>query len=731
MDAEARLEGLGAALRPGLHEVGAFRVIWEGDGPGSARLRIVHAELPGRTLFASRPGRAFVGAARGEARVLASRAHFRIRDRIRERCGDQRVASLAREGDAVVLRGSLHCPSGPLPWSLRLAPAPESTSQLRFELRLGREGFDRVALALAADPAERFFGFGQQFTHLDLSGRRVPIWLQEQGIGRGRQPLTLLANLLAHAGGDWSTSYAPVPHTLTSHGRSLFLENAEFSRFDLRAPGRVVVEVFADRLAGRLAGGEDPAERVEAYTAWAGRMRPLPAWLEGGVVVGVQGGTERVRAVRRTLEAAGVPVAAFWIQDWVGPRVTSFGRQLWWNWELDRSHYPGWEALVRELRAAGIRVLLYANPFLVDAREKPGVRDNLFVQARDRGLLVRAPDGSPAMTTITDFDAALLDLTDPAARAWIRDVLVRRLLGAGASGWMADFGEALPWDAVLANGERGAQWHNRYPELWAEVNREAIDAAGLGDEAVFFTRSGFTHSPRFSTLFWLGDQLVTWDRHDGMASQLTGLLSGGLSGFTLNHGDVGGYTSIQAPVVGVRRSRELFQRWAELAAFQVVFRTHEGVLPEANHQFDSDAETLGHFARMAKLHAALGFLRRELVREAATRGLPPVRPLFLHHAGDPEAWRLPPTQFLLGAELLVAPVLAPGRGTVRAWLPAGRWVHLWTGCPHRADGGTWVEVPAPLGEPAVFWPEGSPVGPRLRLELAARGIGTPAACAAR
>ena len=66
---------------------------------------------------------------------------------------------------------------------------------------------------------------------------------------------------------------------------------------------------------------------------------------------------------------------------------------------------------------------------------------------------------------------------------------------AGASGWMADFGEALPFDGKLYGGADPAVWHNRFPEEWAKVNREAIEEAGRGDDIVFFDRSGFTQSP--------------------------------------------------------------------------------------------------------------------------------------------------------------------------------------------------------------------------------------------
>jgi len=58
------------------------------------------------------------------------------------------------------------------------------------------------------------------------------------------------------------------------------------------------------------------------------------------------------------------------------------------------------------------------------------------------------------------------------------------MIGIGLSGWMADFGEYLPTDAILYNGADAQQYHNRYPVEWAKVNREAVEEAGkIGDVA--------------------------------------------------------------------------------------------------------------------------------------------------------------------------------------------------------------------------------------------------------
>ena len=79
--------------------------------------------------------------------------------------------------------------------------------------------------------------------------------------------------------------------------------------------------------------------------------------------------------------------------------------------------------------------------------------------------------------------------------------------------------------------------------------------------------------------------MVDWDEHDGIKSAVTSLLTSGLSGYRLQHSDIGGYTAIDNPLLRYHRPKELLLRWIELGAFTTVFRTHEGNILEVNHQF--------------------------------------------------------------------------------------------------------------------------------------------------
>ncbi|MDT8990492.1 alpha-glucosidase [Curvibacter sp. APW13] len=709
-------------LAPGLagtsYALGGYRVML--DGSAQPRLRIMR-NGQAHAVFENIPGRAFVAAGRGRDEFHEARGMVRVDTTTPVRCTDQRIDTVQSDAGQFVLGGVLQCLDGPQPYRMRLHGGAGTHLAFSVELLPRQDAqaapYNRVLLVAASSADEGIYGFGEQFSYFNQKGRLLPILVSEQGVGRGLQPITFAADLTNNgAGGKWHTSYAGVPHFITTAQRGLLLDTHDYVEFDMRRAESTVVELHGTQLSGHFLAGNSPLELVTASTELTGRMRPLPEWVTQGAIIGLQGGTAKVREALAQLQAQKTPLAAFWLQDWVGQRITTFGKQLWWNWTVDEKRYPGWDALVADLKKDRISVMTYVNPFLADVemrRDEQGAGyRNLFAEAQAKGYLVKKADGSPYLILNTSFSAGLLDLTNPEAWKWMKDVIKKEVIARGSAGWMADFGEGFPMDGVTHAKVDPVQHHNAYPELWAQLNREAIAEAGVGTTATFFSRSGYTRSPAQSTLFWLGDQLVTWDAHDGLKTAVTGLLSSGISGYAFNHSDIGGYTTITSPIKNYHRSKELFLRWTELAAFNTVFRTHQGNRPDDNWQFNSDAETLAHFARMAQVYACWEPYRRTLIAEAATKGWPVVRHPYLHYPQEAAFRSMDSAQFMVGADFMVAPVLDPGVKAVRVTLPKGDWVDLWSGQP--VTSGWLKEVAAPLGRPPVFYRAGSASGEQLR-----------------
>ncbi|MCU0661321.1 MAG: alpha-glucosidase [Myxococcota bacterium] len=708
------------------YSLGDFTVHFR-RSPAPGLIEITHADEPGRILFETVPGVAFVQAKLVRTDWSETHGSFDWKEKVDKRCEDQVLELLSMGHDGLSLTGRFaDCNVG---FGLRFFE--QSGHQLGFSLELKPDQAPaaatavwRAILAYGSSASEEFYGFGTQYTYLSPKGRRLPILTQEQGHGRGLEPLTSVLNSLGGgAGGSWFTTYAAVPQYLTSTKRGLFLENYEFCYFDLRDDEQVQIELDAPLLRGRVLHGATMLDLIEEYTSFSGRLPVMPDWMNDGAIVGLMGGSEVVRPRFEALLAHGVPVSGLWLQDWVGKRDTLLGTRLWWNWELDRTSYPDWEELVAEMEDKGIRMLGYVNPFVSDPAGKPGgFERNYFKEAKDAGYLVVGKAGVVQQSDMGGFDGALVDFSYEPARKWFKQVMTDALLGNGMSGWMVDFGESLRMDSVPRSGEPASTFHHRYVEEWARVNREVMSEAGFEGDLMFFMRSGYSRSPKYASQFWLGDNLVSWDAQDGIKTAVTGLLSSGFSGYSLNHSDIGGYTAFDYVVVKYTRSKELLVRWMEMNAFSAVFRSHEGNNAMNGHQIYEDEDTMALFAKFAHIYAALGDYRRTLVQEASAKGYPVVRHPILHYEDDPEVARLE-YEYLLGPEILIAPVLDEGATAVDVYLPKGKWVHLWSGeVKGDETKGQWQAIGAPLGYPAVFYRRGSKDGESFRQRLSEKGL---------
>jgi alpha-glucosidase (family GH31 glycosyl hydrolase) len=532
-----------------------------------------------------------------------------------------------------------------------------------------------VGVCLPAGPDEHFYGLGERFDHFDLAGY-------------------VIQNRTAEEAG-LRTTYAPASFLLSSEGYGLHLETMGHATFDLRTAETGCYQVRESGTTLRLTffAGPTPRDVVERHADWIG-LPPLPPEWAFGVWKNLIGGQERVLADLRKLRDAGVPLDAVWIYDAVVER-DGFG----WPWQIygpiPPGDYPDIPDLLAELHGQGLEVLGYLNPFAYP--DWAG-----YDEAAQQGYVVQTPDGQPYLQEWTFGQRAYVDFTSAEATRWWQDRVGHALTQVGFDGAMLDFGEDAPHDGVYAGNASGHEMDNMYPLLYHKVAFEAGQAA-KPDDFVFFARAGYSGSQPYTTGRFTGDQVRSWDEGLGMASIIPAVLNGSLSGWPYWGPDIAGFFQGKRAVDGPGE-KELWIRWVQLGALMPTMRDMYGAMDGDPVDLWTDDETLAVFKTYAELHTALKPYLYRYARIAHERGLPIVRPLFLNYPDEAETYSLE-DQYLLGDDLLVAPVLEPGQRERLVYLPAGRWRQYWTGEVHEGPGR--VTVPAPLHQIPLFLREGS------------------------
>lgn len=554
----------------------------------------------------------------------------------------------------------------------------------------GLDGYNRMWFNLPAESDESVYGCGEIFPKFNLRGEKVNVWVAEHV-----NALQITKKLIKMFMGVSDTTkkqnfskyetYYAQPTFLSS--RKYFFHSETTARVQFDFKNEDYFSVQSDSVDAFYLGFADDFEALlSKLTVLTGRQPELPDWVYNGDILGVQGGTDTMMAKVETALKSGINVSGVWIQDWEGRRVTAVGKQLFWNWEWDKEHYPELDKKIKELNAKDIKVLGYCNPFL--AVEKP-----LYKTASDKGYCVKDKDGNDYYVTITTFPAAMVDLTNPEAYEWLKGIIKKNMVNFGFSGWMADFGEYLPTDCVLFSGENAELVHNTWPALWAKLNREVLEETGNVGKIMFFTRAGFTGTSKYSTMMWNGDNHVDYSLDFGLPSVIPAMLSLTCSGFGISHSDIGGYTTFMK----LKRSEELYMRWCEMNAFSPLMRGHEGLNPDLNAQFDASEKVLKHGAKMSDIHKKIAPYLKCTVKYNAEKGVGAVRPLFFYY-DEPMAYA-EEYEYLLGRDVLVAPVLKRNAESRKVYLPNDKWIHLET--KKEFTGGVY-DIPAPLGEIPVF-----------------------------
>jgi len=519
---------------------------------------------------------------------------------------------------------------------------------LRFESLpwfRGPESLHRARLA----PGESIHGLGERAAPFDLRGDDYTMWNTDRQAtyGPGADPLyACLPVYLSHPPGG--------------PGCLVLYDNWARAEFDAGKsdPDAFLHHFHAGPLRYYLIAG--PAGRALARLLDLTGRPPLPPLWALGFHQSRWSypDQETVQGLAREFEAHGLPLSGIHLDiDFLdGYRPFTVNRRA----------FPDLPRLCTDLAERGLKIVTITGPAL---KRDPGYQP--YTEGVDLEAFVNDHAGRTLHAPVWAGWAAFPDFTREDVRKWWGG-LYRDQVAAGVAGFWHDLNEPQAFvgsgDGTLpANSRhlrhRHEEVHNLYAVLMNQAGFEGLRRARPEARPFILSRSGWIGVQAHAWL-WTGDVESSWP---ALGQSLRTLLGLAVSGVPFTGSDTGGFSGHPQP--------ELYLRWLQLSSLTPFFRVHS-TRGSPRREPWSYGEPWLSWARstIAFRYCLLPYLYT-LAWEAATTGLPPIRPLLtvdpgLARAGD---------AFLLGGALIAAPALEPGVRERAVPLPPGRWHDYWSG----------------------------------------------------
>ncbi len=363
------------------------------------------------------------------------------------------------------------------------------------------------------------------------------------------------------------------------------------------------------------------------------------------------------------------------------------------TWNQDRYHGDP-KGFLSKLAARGFKPVVINDPGVKKEAGYP-----VYEQGVERGFFAAAPEGGVYINAVWPGDAAYPDFGNPAVQEWWGEHQ-RFLLDLGVRGIWNDMNEPasfhgpLPDGVVFSDGARKtthAELHNVYGHFMAKACYEGLKKLD-GRRPFVITRACYAGTQKYSTA-WTGDNHSIWAHLQMAIPQLCNL---GLSGLPFAGTDLGGF--------GSDATSELLVRWVQAACFSPLLRNHSALGTRRQEPWQFGDEALDIYRKYVKLRYRWLPYLYDLFWEAARTGAPILRPLVFHYPNDTAA-RTCNDQFMVGGQVLAAPVVQPGVRQRLVYLPEGEWYDYWT--RERLSGPVSIIREAPLELCPIYVKAGS------------------------
>src|SRR6266403_5319473 len=546
-----------------------------------------------------------------------------------------------------------------------------------------------VAAAKKLGFDEHFYGLGEKAARLDKRRGSFVNWNSDTpGYTEGKDPI-----------------YQTIPFYLgLEHGSAygIFFDNSYRSYFNFgsNSQERAWFGAEGGEMNYYFFAGPSIKQILNRYADLTGHLPLPPMWALGNQQSRWSYYPDTmVEEVARQYRARDLPLDVIHLDiDYMqGYRVFTF----------DQRRFPNPKDLTDKLGKQGVKLIAIVDPgvkYQPPAKNAPPInsakpeletqdrRYYVYDQGLEKNYFQHRRSGDLFIPKVWPGESVFVDYTLPEARRWWGD-LHRAYLDNGVAGIWNDMNE--PSDFVDQSGKNQldvvsydegensthAKNRNVFALLEARATYEGLQRLRPRRRPYISTRAAYAGIQRYSTM-WTGDTNSTWD---SLALNIPMFTTLGLSGEPFVGSDVGGFMG--------RGDGELLVRSYQVSFLAPFCRNHKNI-----DSYDQEPWRFGKYyediiRKYLKLrYQLLPFLYTTL-EESHRTGAPLFRPLMLNYQDDENTYNID-DEFMIGNDLLVAPIVKPDVTRRLVYLPKGKWYDYWTN--KKYEGGTMVSSDAPL-----------------------------------
>ncbi len=469
----------------------------------------------------------------------------------------------------------------------------------------------------------------------------------------------------------------------------IFFDNSFRSYFDMgkERGDRIFFGAIGGQIQYYFIPGKNIKEVVKNYTALTGRMEIPPLWSLGYQQCRFSYfSQEEVRELVKTFEEKDIPLDVVYLDiDYMdGFRVMTF----------KTPNFDDAAGLISDLKEKGIRTIT-----IIDPGVKVDEEYDVFKRGKEGNHFTKNLDGEIFIGAVWPGDSAFPDFSNKECREWWKSELKKFISEHGMDGIWNDMNEPCVFnndhktmlETCLHNSDNGViehkEFHNRYGFEMSRCSKEAQEELHPNERGFSMTRATYAGGQRYSSV-WTGDNMSLWSQMRMSISMNANL---GISGFSFVGNDVSGF--------GLDSSEELFIRWMEMGPFIPIFRNHSNMYTRRQEPwaFGPRAEKIAK--KSIELRYELLPYIYDLYYISHKEGLPIFRPMIMEYEKDMNLLNMR-EQFMLGENMIVAPVLYEGERSKTVYLPKGSWFNYFT--MEKLQGGKWYKLPCELDEILVL-----------------------------